>query len=270
MTAEGGQGSRVGRTPIDARTLVRLARKGGAIGLAHFRRAAAEGKSDATMAAAADREIEALLRDEILAHFPEMAILRADLQPVGDPHSGWAVAIDPIDGTDAYVAGLPTWSISLAVLDRGRPVAGAVYLPAFDDLYVAYDGVLQWNGDEIPRGGADPRHEGFVLAYSEFHRRHLLGVGARARKMRAVGSTAYHMSLVARGAAQAAIIGRVHVWDLAAGAALLHAVGGELVHLRTGQPVDLRTMLGGAPSRDILVAARQGAIEGTLRRIRRR
>jgi len=270
LSAAAGDGARAPRPPLDARTLVRLARKGGAIGLAHFRRAEAEGKADATLVTAADREIETAIRDELGRHHPEVAILGEEFDAVGDPQAGWSVAIDPIDGTDAYVAGLPTWAVSIGILDRGTAVAGVVYLPAFDDLYVAYGGGLRWNGEEVPRGGVAPQHEGFVLAYSEFHRRHLLRFGAGTRKMRALGSTAYHLSLVARGAAEAAIVGRVHVWDVAAGAALLAASGGELVYLKSGKAVDLRGLLRGEPSRDFMIAAREGAAARVLSRIRRR
>jgi fructose-1,6-bisphosphatase/inositol monophosphatase family enzyme len=78
------------------------------------------------------------------------------------------------------------------------------------------------------------------------------------------------LSLVARGAAEAAIVGHVHVWDIAAGKALLDAVGGELIYLRSGNPVDLATLLGGAPSRDFMIAARAGSAEKIRQRVRRR
>ena len=168
------------------------------------------------------------------------------------------------------MAGLPTWSISLGLLFDGVPVAGVVWLPAFRDLYVVHGGVLRWNGEIVPRGGVAPRHTGFVLAYSEFHRRLSLRFGAGSRKMRSLGSTAYHLALVARGAAEAAIVGQVHLWDVAAGAAMLAAVGGDLVSLRSGKPFEPRPMLDGSPSRDFLVAAREGALPGVLARIRRR
>ena len=72
------------------------------------------------------------------------------------------------------------------------------------------------------------------------------------------------------GAAEAAVVGRVHLWEVAAGAALLAATGGELVSLRSGEPVDLRSLTDGALSRDVLVAAREGATPGVLARVRRR
>ncbi len=268
QAAEAGRAA--GRPPIDARGLARLARRGGAVGLAHFRRTTKESKADPALVDVADRAIEQLIREEVARHAPTLAVLGKDDPSAAGASAGWALAIDPIDGPDAYVAGLPTWSVSLGLLHRGLPASGIVYLPAFDDLYVASGGVLRWNGVAVPRGGVLPQHAGFVLAYSEFHRRHLLRFGGTTRKMRALGSTAYHMSLVARGAAEAAIIGRVHLWQIAGGLALLEAAGGELVYMRTGAAVDPAALLGGEVSRDFMLAARSGARQRVLEAIRRR
>jgi len=266
MQSERGARART-RAPLDGRALTRLARRAGAIGLAQFRRVRAERNAAGNVVTDVDREIERAIRREVAEIAPDLTVLGEELPPSGDVGAGWTLAVDPIDGTEAYVAGLPTWSVSLGLLRDGAAVAGVVYLPSFDDLYLAQGGALRWNGTIVPHGGVTPQHEGFVLAYSEFHRRPLMRLRA---KVRALGSTAYHLSLVARGAAEAAVIGRVHVWDIAAGKALLDAVGGELVYLRSGQPVDLAALLTGMPSRDFMVAARAGAMQRVLKRIRRR
>lgn len=255
------------RQPIDGRALTRLARRAGALGLAHFRHVAAERSEAGTIVTEADREIERQIRAEVAEIAPQVAVIGEEMPATGDVAAGWTLAIDPIDGTDAYVAGLPTWCVSLGLLHAGAPVAGVVYLPSFDDLYLAQGGTLRWNGAEVPHGGVEPQHDGFVLAYSEFHRRPLLRLRG---KVRALGSTAYHLSLVARGAAEAAVVGRVHLWDIAAGKALLDAVGGELVYVKSGNPVDLAPLLGGAASRDFMIAARAGSAEKIRQRVRRR
>jgi myo-inositol-1(or 4)-monophosphatase len=267
MPSERTTRGRAPRPPLDARALTRLARRAGATALARFRRVQAERSQAGTIVTEADREIERQIREEVATLAPQLAVIGEELPSTGDVATGWTLAIDPIDGTDAYVAGLPTWCVSLGLLNAGQPVAGVVYLPSFDDLYVAYGGTMRWNGAEVPRGGVEPQHAGFVLAYSEFHRRPILRLRSRVR---ALGSTAYHLSLVARGAAEAAVIGRVHVWDVAAGKALLDAVGGELIYLRSGQPVDLAALLSGNASRDFMIAAREGAAEKVRQRLRRR
>jgi fructose-1,6-bisphosphatase/inositol monophosphatase family enzyme len=267
MPSEKSARGRAARAPLDARALTRLARRAGATALASFRHVHAERSRAGTIVTEVDREIERQIRAEVADVAPQVAVIGEELPATGDVARGWTLAIDPIDGTEAYVAGLPTWCVSIGLLNAGAPVAGVVYLPSFDDLYVAHGGTMRWNGREVPQGGVAPQHDGFVLAYSEFHRRPLLRLKSRVR---ALGSTAYHLSLVARGAAEAAVIGRVHVWDVAAGKALLDAVGGELIYLRTGQPVELAPLLSGAASRDFMIAARAGAADKIRQRLRRR
>jgi myo-inositol-1(or 4)-monophosphatase len=256
------------RLPIDGKALVRLAKRGGVIGLKHFRRVKAERHADRSLVTHADREIEEVIREGALRLAPKgLVVLGEEFGLDGDSDADWVLAVDPIDGTSAYVAGLPTWSVSIGLLLKGKPVAGVVYLPAFDDLYLAVQGVLSWNGEAVPRGGLEPRSDGFILAFSEFHRRHLLRFRG---KLRALGSTAYHLCLVARGAAEGAILGRPQLWDVAAGAALLEAVGAEMVYLSSGRPVDLSTLQPGKRASDDIVATRAGATTRVLARIRKR
>jgi myo-inositol-1(or 4)-monophosphatase len=99
-----------------------------------------------------------------------------------------------------------------------------------------------------------------MLTHSDYHR----GEAQRfPGKIRSLGSTAYHMALVARGAAVAAVLGRPRLWDLAAGAALLRAIGGE-IRYRSGAAVDFAALLEGERAPDHLVAAGPGMIDEIL------
>src|SRR5262249_17965162 len=48
--------------------------------------------------------------------------------------------VDPIDGTNSFVLGIPEFAVSIGLVDRGRPVIGVVYNPATDELYHAVAG----------------------------------------------------------------------------------------------------------------------------------
>ena len=80
---------------------------------------------------AADRDAEAHLRERIADAFPDDTLEgeEFDDQP---GISGFAWTLDPIDGTRAFVAGVPVWSTLIAVSEAGHPRLGLIDLPALD------------------------------------------------------------------------------------------------------------------------------------------
>jgi myo-inositol-1(or 4)-monophosphatase len=244
--------------------LEELVIQAGDIALRHFRKAEAERKPDRSLVTQADREVEAFLAAELASRMPDAGIIGEE----GAAYAGvgpYRVVIDPIDGTSAFVAGLPTWCVCLGILRDEEPVAGATYMPCTRDLYGAADGTAWWNGRQLEplTAGADGG-ERFLVADSEIHLRRRV---AYRGKVRSFGSAAYHVVLVARGAAEAAVLGRPHVWDLAAPGAVLAAVGGRYEYL-DGGVVDLAALLDGsraprdvaAGTPEILASLRAGRI----------
>jgi fructose-1,6-bisphosphatase/inositol monophosphatase family enzyme len=77
--------------------------------------------------------------------------------------------------------------------------------------------------------------------------------------VRSLGSTAYHVALVARGMAEAALVAHPRVWDLAAPGAVLEAVGGRYEYLGGGI-VDLEELADGRRGRDYVLAGSPEAI----------
>ncbi len=229
--------------------LEELAIQAGDIALRHFRKVEAERKPDRSVVTQADREVEAFLAAELQARMPDVGIIGEE----GAAYAGvgpYRVVIDPIDGTAAFVAGLPTWCVCVGMLRDGEMVAGATYMPCTRDVYSAADGTAWWNGRQLPTLAAETDgRERFLVADSEIHLRRRLTYRG---KVRSFGSAAYHVVLVARGAAEAALLGRPHVWDLAAPGAVLAAVGGRYEYL-DGGVVDLVSLLDGARApRDVM------------------
>jgi myo-inositol-1(or 4)-monophosphatase len=244
----------------DRATLEELAIQAGAIALRHFRRVAPERKADRTLVTAADREVEAFLVEQLDVLWPEAGIIGEE----GAAREGtgpYRIAIDPVDGTSAFVAGLPTWCVCIGVLRDGDPVAGVVHLPASAETYSAVDGQAWWNGCALPRLGSNGgQGDSFILVHAKAHRRHTIRYEG---KMRSLGSSAYHIALVARGVAEAALVGRAHLWDLAAPGAVLAAVGGRLGFL-DGGPVDLSELFDGRRTRDYVVAAAADGLDALV------
>jgi len=149
------------------------------------------------------------------------------------------------------------------VLRGAEPVAGVVHLPALDETYSAGDGVAWWNGRPLERlGGEQGEGDRFLLAHAETHLRHRITYPG---KIRSLGSTAYHVVLVARGAAEAALLGHAHLWDLAGPGAILGAVGGRYEYLSGGR-VDLGALIDGRRAPDYILAGSAEAL-AHLRRL---
>ncbi|ETX04097.1 MAG: hypothetical protein ETSY2_30775 [Candidatus Entotheonella gemina] len=104
----------------------------------HHDRLGTEVKWDQSVVTAADRAIEALLRQAIAQHFPGCNLVGEEDKPDYDPSRPYTFIIDPIDGTMPFVNDTPSWAICIGVLDRAcTPVAGILCAPAWDSLYLA-------------------------------------------------------------------------------------------------------------------------------------
>ena len=145
-------------------------------------------------------------------------------------------AVDPLDGTKEFVAGIPEWCVSVGLLEDGRPVAGGVANPATGEIFLgSLETGVTYNGRPVQMSGRESLEGAVVLASrSEFDRGEWERFRDAAFTVRPVGSVAYKLALVAAGLADATwTLVPKHEWDVAAGAALVRAGGGS-VHARDG------------------------------------
>ena len=160
--------------------------------------------------------------------------------------------VDPIDGTRAYLAGLPDWSVSVALVNSGRPVAGCLYAPASEQFFMAIAGRgATCNGVPIAATAgasldnlrvAGPRK----LLERLTARQPSYAVVPRLR------SLALRMVQVAQGTCDVAIAGpNSHDWDLAAADLLVHEARGVLAPVGGGSVVYNRPV----PRHGMLIAA---------------
>lgn len=98
-----------------------------------------ETKPDRSPVTVADREVEARLRAYLAQAHPGTSFRGEESGQSGE-RSALSWLVDPIDGTRAFVRGMTTWSVLVALLEEGEPVLGIGYFPAEDDLYVAVQG----------------------------------------------------------------------------------------------------------------------------------
>ena len=153
---------------------VRACRDGGAYLREAFRADERDGEFTAhDVKAAADRESERRMLDAVLDAFPDHHVYAeesGDHLPNGDADDvPYRWIVDPLDGTNNFTAGLPSFATSVAVLREDDPVLAVTYVPMLDDLYVARRGEgVRYNGESVGAGserGLDEATVGFVVGH---------------------------------------------------------------------------------------------------------
>ena len=224
-------------------------REAGRIAMRYFKRVSPQLKPDSSLCTRADTEIEQFLAAQIHSAYPDHGLIGeegARLSAEGTSPYTWT--IDPIDGTTAFVQGLPGWGIALGLLCAGQPVFGLFYMALLDDLTCSVAGGVY---EQAPHQGIRPDwgHRGFLAVSSGAH----YDFEIDAPRTRTLGSVGASLVYTARGSAMAAFIPKAYVWDLAAGGAILRQSGGELWYL-SGKPVAYRSLLDGRLAPEPIIA----------------
>ena len=215
-----------------------LAKEAARISLAGFGRASTRRKPDTTVVTETDHAIQARILDAVSQAYPDHAVLAEETVRYPRAHADVTKArycwvVDPLDGTRNYAAGIPCFSTSIAVLDRGRPVVGVIYEHHVEHLYTAVHGEgAALNGRAICIGEPNPDVDMLVAVPTSKDQLSVAVVCHWAATpefvCRSLGSTALHLALVASGALSAAFCKRSKIWDLAAGALIVVEAGGRI------------------------------------------
>jgi len=259
----------------------RAARAGGVVAREQYRSTLdVETKTDKTdLVTATDREAQEQVIATIREAFPDDALVcEEDALPPGvDPDteihksvpSGPAWVVDPIDGTANFVRGARFWASCVAAVVDGEPVAGATYLPAIEDIYVAGAEGTTRNGTPVSVSErTDP--ETFAVALlgwwpmgkgEEYTPRFRASAEAFG-DIRRMGSMQGALALVASGTLDAGFMpAHPHPWDSLAGVHLIRQAGGTVTDIH-GDPwthdSEGLVVSNGTAHETVLAAARAG------------
>jgi myo-inositol-1(or 4)-monophosphatase len=143
--------------------------------------------------------------------------------------------VDPIDGTRAYLAGSSDWTISAALVDNGRPVAGCLYAPVTDELFTAIaNRGATCNGAPIAITDGSTLEQARIAGPRSLLER-LVALQPSLTVVPRVRSLALRLARLAHGACDIAVAGgNSHDWDLAAADLLVHEAGGVLTPVGGG------------------------------------
>ncbi len=210
-----------------------LAREAGGVARGWFARRVelvVEHKGKQDFVSAADREVEALIRERLARELPDDGFLGEESGGAPDA-SFWAV--DPIDGTTNFLRGIPLWAVSLAFVHERETLVGVVYVPPADRLFQGAAG----------RGAAVDGRPLRVSAAAALEDA-LVGIGSSMRvppstqvdllrelslcptNLRRLGSAATALAFVADGTLDAFYEAHLSPWDALAGLLLVREAGG--------------------------------------------
>lgn len=237
---------------------VQWVRQGGQRALEHFRlplQVEFKTEGETNPVTEADREIEGLLRSAIAREYPDHAILGEEGTEVDVSERELVWVLDPVDGTTNFWNGLPLFACSAALLWRGEPVVGAVFIPVVPlpaaAVAVAEGGGLRGMPEPLLRSGVVHARRGGgafldgtpirassasvplgsnLVGLPAYHARYFHWSGESGRRPgepRSLGSVCFEMAMVAAGVLQYSLYRRPKIWDVAAGVLAIREAGGE-------------------------------------------
>lgn len=192
-------------------------------------------KGPGNFVTAADHRAEEIVREDLAKARPDYGFLGEEggARAGSDKTHRWIV--DPLDGTTNFLHGIPHFAVSIALERDGAIVAGIVYNPANDELFVAERGKGAFLNDKRIRVAARERFADAVVACSLPHygrgdlalaRYEIAAAQKKFAGLRRYGAAALDLAWVAAGRLDAYWERDLAPWDLAAGSILVREAGG--------------------------------------------
>lgn len=213
---------------------------------------AVEVKGDASPVTAADRGAEELMRGLIAKKFPGHGIVGEEF---GSEREGaeWVWVLDPIDGTKAFITGVPLWGTLIALKHQGQPVLGAIHQPVLGQLMVGDGRATVLNGRAVRVRECANIEGATVLTSDPVANPHKYQNGAahdallaRARIARTWGDC-YGYLLLAGGWADVMLDPVMNPWDIQALIPVVRGAGGVITDWHGGDPVSADSIIAAGP-----------------------
>src|SRR5438477_8193911 len=193
-----------------------------------------------------DRRSEETIRKYLLSRVPDCQICGEELGVEGQADLVWY--IDPIDGTNNFISGIPFFCVSIGAAWKRQLVAGVIYDPIREELFSASARGVYCNGTPIVSSGPLNERECTLVTSYPSHRRWDYPPDDRTdverftemvscfRSVRNLGSAALSLAYVAAGRAGVAFNSSISPWDVAAGILMIEQAGGVYIPLPATEP----------------------------------
>ena len=197
-------------------------------------------KGDRDMVSDLDIAIERTVRAFLADATPEIGFLGEEEGATGT-QTGLRWVLDPIDGTSNFVAGIPLFAVSLALIDDDRPLIGLIDVPVLGEHYTAIQGGgASLNGEPITVrevhdlanavvATGDYAVSNDAIATNPLRLAITRQLAQRVQRVRMIGSAAIDLAWLAAGRFDAAIMLSNKPWDTAAGVVIAREAGAMVV-----------------------------------------
>jgi myo-inositol-1(or 4)-monophosphatase len=226
-------------------------------------------KGPANFVSAADRKSEEILFTELAKARPGYGFLGEEggTREGSDKSHTWIV--DPLDGTTNFLHAIPQFAISIALDRDGVMIAGLVYNPVTEELFLAERGKGAFLNDQRLRVSARRRLNDSVIACGLPHigrgdlalfRKEFAAIQDKVAGLRRFGAAALDLAWVAAGRFDAFWERELSPWDMAAGLLLVKEAGGFATDLDGGDAIlDKRQIAAGNETihRELLALLKQ-------------
>src|SRR5262249_491913 len=197
-------------------------------------------KGPANFVTAADRRAEEIVHEELSHARPGYGFLGEEGGRREGPDKTHTFIVDPLDGTSNFLHGIPHFAVSIALEREGTIVAGVIYNPANDDLFVAERGKGAFLNEKRLRVAARRRLLACVIGWGLRHHgrgdialglREVAAVQDKVAGLRRFGAAALDLAWVAAGRIDGYWERNISPWDVAAGTVLVREAGGYVTDL---------------------------------------
>jgi myo-inositol-1(or 4)-monophosphatase len=220
-----------------------MAREAGALVMDYFRQhVKIEYKGDVDLVTVADRKSEALILERIRTQFPAHDVMGEEGTRI-ETGSEYKWYVDPLDGTTNFAHGYPVFCISLGLEYRGQRIAGVIYDPTRDEMFVAELGSgARLNDRTIHASATSSLGECLVATGFPSQKRHknpniyfYHQLTLRTHGVRRAGSAALDLCNVASGRFDGFWEFNLNPWDTAAGVLIVQEAGGKVTDFSGGE-----------------------------------
>ena len=190
-----------------------------------------------------DLEVERKIKDYLIDQTPEISILAEESGKL-NKLSDLMWCIDPLDGTTNYTHGYPFFGTSIGLVCKGIPILGAISVPYLNELYwgcltkgsfcnneiIKVSNPINLSESLLVTGFAYDRFETENNNYAEF-----CWLTHKTRGVRRGGAAAVDLAFVAAGKVDGFWERGLQIWDIAAGAIIVHEAGGFISNYPNGE-----------------------------------